>query len=72
MMYMSIWVINYDGDILGYVKSKEEAIQEIKNIINNHHVDDAYTLLNNIDYYDECVEVCDGLITAFEVSEYRD
>ena len=67
---MSVWVINYDGDILGYVESKEKAIQEIKNIINTYYSEDTEVLLNNIVYYDECIDVCDGLITAFEVSEY--
>ena len=69
---MSIWVINYDGDVLGYVKSKEKAIQEIKNIINTYYNEDTEVLLNNIVYYDEYIEVCDGLIVAFEVSEYCD
>lgn len=69
MMYMSIWVINYDGDVLGYVKSKKEAIQEIKNIINTYYSEDTEVLLNGIRYYDEYIDVCNGLIGAFEVSE---
>lgn len=69
---MSVWVINYDGDILGYVKSKEKAIQEIKNIINTYYSEDTEVLLNDIVYDDECIDVYDSLITAFEVSEYRD
>lgn len=72
MMQMSVWVINYDGDILGYVKSKEKAIQEIKNIINTYYSEDTEVLLNDIYYDDECIDVYDSLITAFKVSEYCD
>ena len=72
MMQMSVWVINYNGDILGYVKSKEKAVQEIKNIINTYYNEYTEALLNNIVYYDECIDVGNGLITAFEVSEYCD
>lgn len=66
---MSVWVINYDGDVLGYVKSKEEAIQKIKNIINTDYSEDTETLLNNTVYYDDCIEVLNDLIVASEVSE---